>query len=162
MAELDGVRCVPSAAALPGEVDLAVAAAPAAPVPAIAEECWRREVRALVVITAGLDGAARMELLGICRRHGMRLVWPASFGVANTSMSLDATLAARHPMPGSVGRRRSPAASASAAAAPVPAGRRDLLVRLAGRQRRRVRQRHAAVVRVRPGDQAAVSPGVVR
>ena len=56
-----------------------------------------------MVITAGLDGAARMELLGICRRHGMRLVGPASFGVANTSMSLDATLAARHPMPGSAG-----------------------------------------------------------
>ena len=59
--------------------------------------------QALVVITAGLDGAARMELLGICRRHGMRLVGPASFGVANTSISLDATLAARHPRPGSAG-----------------------------------------------------------
>jgi acyl-CoA synthetase (NDP forming) len=72
-------------------------------VPGIAEQCGRRGVRALVVITAGLDGAARMELLGICRRHGMRMVGPASFGVANTSMSLDATLAARHPMPGSAG-----------------------------------------------------------
>jgi acyl-CoA synthetase (NDP forming) len=103
VAELDGVPCVPSAAALPGEVDLAVIAAPAAAVPGIAEQCGRRGVRALVVITAGLDGAARMELLGICRRHGMRMVGPASFGVANTSMSLDATLAARHPMPGSAG-----------------------------------------------------------
>jgi len=103
VAELDGVPCVASPAALPGEVDLAVIAAPAAAVPGIAEQCGRRGVRALVVITAGLDGAARMELLGICRRHGMRLVGPASFGVANTSMSLDATLAARHSMPGSAG-----------------------------------------------------------
>ena len=103
VAELDGVPCVASPAALPGEVDLAVIAAPAAAVPGIAEQCGRRGVRALVVITAGLDGAARMELLGICRRHGMRMVGPASFGVANTSMSLDATLAARHPMPGSAG-----------------------------------------------------------
>ena len=103
VAELDGVPCVPSAAALPEQVDLAVIAAPAAAVPGIAEQCGQRGVRALVVITAGLDGAARMELLGICRRHGMRLVGPASFGVANTSMSLDATLAARHPMPGSAG-----------------------------------------------------------
>ena len=103
VAEMDGVPCVPSAAALPEQVDLAVVAAPAAAVPGIAEQCGRRGVRALVVITAGLDSAARMELLGICRRHGMRLVGPASFGVANTSMSLDATLAARHPMPGSAG-----------------------------------------------------------
>ena len=101
--ELDGVPCVPSAAALPGDVDLAVVATPAAAVPGIAERCGRRGVRALVVITAGLDGAARLELLGICRRHGMRLVGPVSFGVANTSMSLDATLTARHPMPGSAG-----------------------------------------------------------
>ena len=103
VAELDGVPCVPSAAALPGEVDLAVITAPAAAVPGIAEQCGRRGVRALVVITAGLDGAARMELLGICRRHGLRMVGPASFGVASTSMSLDATFAARHPMPGSAG-----------------------------------------------------------
>ena len=101
VAELDGVPCVPSVAALPDQVDLAVVAVPADAVPGIAEECGRRGVRALVVITAGLDGAARAELLGICRRHGMRLVGPACFGVANTSISLDATFAARHPRPGS-------------------------------------------------------------
>ena len=38
-----------------------------------------------MVLAAGLDGAARAELLGICRRHGMRMVGPASFGVADTS-----------------------------------------------------------------------------
>ena len=81
-AELDGVPCLPSAAALPGEVDLAVIAAPAAAVTGIAEECGQRGVKALVVLAAGLDGAARAELLGICRRHGMRMVGPASFGVA--------------------------------------------------------------------------------
>ena len=97
VAELNGVRCVPSAAALPEEVDLAVVAAPAAAVPGIAEQCRQRGVRALAVITAGLSGAARAELLGICRRYGMRLVGPACFGVANTSIALDATFAARHP-----------------------------------------------------------------
>ena len=111
--ELDGVPCVPSAAALPGQVDLAVIAAPAAAVAGIAEECGRRGVRALAVITAGLDGVARAELLGICRRHGMRLVGPTSFGVANSSISLDATFAARHPRPGRPAWRCNPAASAS-------------------------------------------------
>ena len=103
VAELNGVPCVPSAAALPEQVDLAVVAVPAAAVPGIAGQCGQRGVRALVVITAGLDGAARMELLGICRRHGMRLVGPACFGVANTSIALDATFAARHPEPGKAG-----------------------------------------------------------
>ena len=102
-AELDGVRCVASAAALPEPVDLAVIAAPTAAVVGIAEDCGRRGVKALVVTTSGLDGAARAELLGICRRHGVRLVGPSSFGVANTAISLDATLAARHPRPGMAG-----------------------------------------------------------
>ncbi len=102
-AELDGVPCVPSAAALPGDVDLAVIAVPAGAVLGIAGECGRRGVKALVVITAGLDRPGRAELLGICRRYGMRMVGPASFGVANTGIGLDATLAARHPRPGRAG-----------------------------------------------------------
>ena len=102
-AELDGVPCLPSPAALPGPVDLAVIAVPAAAVLGVAEDCGRRGVRALAVTTPGLDGAARARLLGICRRHGMRLVGPGCFGVANTAISLDATLAARHPRPGMAG-----------------------------------------------------------
>jgi acyl-CoA synthetase (NDP forming)/GNAT superfamily N-acetyltransferase len=102
-AELDGVPCVPSAAALPGDVDLAVIATPAAAVAGIAEECGRRGVKGLVVLASGLDGAGRAELLGICRRHGMRMVGPGSFGVADTSATLDATFAGRHPRPGTVG-----------------------------------------------------------
>jgi acyl-CoA synthetase (NDP forming)/GNAT superfamily N-acetyltransferase len=102
-ADLDGVPCVPSAAELPEQVDLAVIAVPAAAVPGVAEDCGRRGVKALVVATAGLDSAARAELLGICRRHGMRLVGPASFGVANTAIPLDATFAGRHPQPGLAG-----------------------------------------------------------
>jgi len=101
--ELDGVPWAPSAAALPEPVDLAVIAAPAAAVAGIAEDCGRRGVKALVVTAAGLDATARAELLAICRRHGMRLVGPTSFGVANTACSLDATFAARHPRPGRAG-----------------------------------------------------------
>ena len=101
--DLGGVPCLPSAAALPEPVDLAVVAAPTDAVVGIAEDCGRRGVKALVVTTSGLDRAARAELLGICRRHGMRLVGPTCFGVANTAVSLDATFAARHPRPGVAG-----------------------------------------------------------
>ena len=103
VAELDGVPCVPSAAALPEPVDLAIIATPAATVPGIAEDCGRRGIKALVVTTAGLEAHARAELLGICRRHAMRLVGPTGFGIANTAISLDATFAARHPRQGTAG-----------------------------------------------------------
>ena len=102
-AELDGIECLPSAAELPDHVDLAVIAVPASAVLGVAEECGRRGVKALVVVAAGLSGAARAELFGICRRHGMRMVGPASYGVANPSIGLDATFAARHPRAGTAG-----------------------------------------------------------
>ena len=102
-AELDGIDCLPSTAALPNHVDLAVIAVPAPAVLGIAEECGRRGVKALVVVAAGLSGADRAELFGICRRHGMRMVGPASYGVANPSIGLDATFAARHPKAGIAG-----------------------------------------------------------
>ena len=101
--ELDGVPCVPSAADLPGHVDLAVIAVPAPAVLRVAEDCGRRGIRALAVTTSGLNMTARAELLGTCRRYGMRLVGPTSFGVANTAIPLDATFAARHPSPGMAG-----------------------------------------------------------
>jgi acyl-CoA synthetase (NDP forming)/GNAT superfamily N-acetyltransferase len=102
-AELDGMGCLPSAAALPDDVDLAVIAVPAPAVLDVAGECGRRGVKALAVVAAGLGGAARAELLGICRRHGMRMVGPASFGVANPGIGLNATFAARHPAAGTAG-----------------------------------------------------------
>ncbi len=102
-AELDGIPCVPSAAALPDEVDLAIIAVPAEAVLGTAEDCGQRGVKALVVIAAGLSGPARAELLEICRRHSMRMVGPASFGVANPSMCLNATFAAHHPRSGTAG-----------------------------------------------------------
>ena len=100
---LAGMPWVPSAAALPEPVDLAVIAAPAGAVADIAEDCGQRGVRALVVTASGLGAAARAELLAICRRHGMRLVGPTSFGVANTASALDATFAAHSPRPGRAG-----------------------------------------------------------
>ena len=100
---LEGIPCLPSAAALPESIDLAVIATPAAAVPGIAEECGRRGVRGLVVIAAGLNAATRAELHGTCRHHGMRMIGPASFGVANPGVPLDATYAARTPRPGRVG-----------------------------------------------------------
>jgi acyl-CoA synthetase (NDP forming)/GNAT superfamily N-acetyltransferase len=101
--DVEGVRCVPSAASLPGPVDLAVVAVPARAVLAVAQECGQRGIGALVVITSGLDLEAREALLGCCRRHGMRLVGPNCLGVAVPGIGLDATFAARHPAAGAAG-----------------------------------------------------------
>jgi acyl-CoA synthetase (NDP forming)/RimJ/RimL family protein N-acetyltransferase len=98
-----GVPCVPSVADLPEPPDIAVIAVPAAAVNAVAEECGRRGVRSLIVVTAGIDAQNGSELLAACRRHGMRLVGPNCFGVAIPSLGLNATFANANPLPGRAG-----------------------------------------------------------
>lgn len=99
--EIAGVRCWPSVADIPGEVELAVVCVPAAAVPDAVEQCGRRGVRAAVVISAGLsDSGLGAQVLDSMCRHGMRLVGPNCLGVINTdpAVRLDATFT-RGPVP---------------------------------------------------------------
>ena len=107
---VQSVLAWPSVTAIPGDVDLAVIAVPAAQVLAALEECGRKGVRGAVVITAGFketgpEGAERERALRECaRRHGMRLVGPNCLGVLNTepAVGLDATFAPAWPPSGPV------------------------------------------------------------
>jgi acyl-CoA synthetase (NDP forming)/GNAT superfamily N-acetyltransferase len=99
---MEGLRCLPSVADLPGHVDLAVIAVPATTVSQVAAACGHRGVRSLLVVTSGL-GSGGADLLAICRRHGMRLAGPHAFGVAVPRAGLDATLGASFPLAGEAG-----------------------------------------------------------
>jgi acyl-CoA synthetase (NDP forming)/RimJ/RimL family protein N-acetyltransferase len=99
---MEGLSCLASVADLPPGVDVAVIAVPPHEVPAVAAECGRRGVHALIVITASLGGGGA-DLLAICRRYGMRLVGPNCFGVASSEAHLNATFAANMPAAGSTG-----------------------------------------------------------
>jgi acetate---CoA ligase (ADP-forming) len=108
---VQSVVAYPSVADVPGPVDLAVLAVPAAAVVAAARECAAKDVRALVVISAGFaetgpDGAERQaQLLAVCRAAGMRLIGPNCLGVLNTDpdVRLHATFGPTAPLGGRVG-----------------------------------------------------------
>ncbi|WP_330276343.1 bifunctional GNAT family N-acetyltransferase/acetate--CoA ligase family protein [Lentzea sp. NBC_00516] len=97
-----GVDCYGSVNDLPEAPELAVLCVPAKAVPAVAEECGRRGVRALVVISSGVDAE---ELLNAVRGHGMRLVGPNCLGVSTSSpdVRMNATFAAHSTLAGDVG-----------------------------------------------------------
>ncbi|WP_328545742.1 GNAT family N-acetyltransferase [Streptomyces platensis] len=99
------VPAYPSVAALPHLPDLAVIAIPAAGVPEAAVQCGRAGVRALVVVTCGLDEGQSAELTAACRRWDMRMVGPNCLGIANTEepVRMDATFAVTKPLPGTAG-----------------------------------------------------------
>ncbi|GAA2045117.1 bifunctional GNAT family N-acetyltransferase/acetate--CoA ligase family protein [Streptomyces cheonanensis] len=102
---LEHVPSAPSVAELPRTPDLAVLALPAPQIPGAAEACGRAGVRALVVVTSGLDSAQGRALLTACRTHGMRLVGPNCLGIANNEegVRLQATFAAHAARPGTAG-----------------------------------------------------------
>ncbi|GAA3494846.1 bifunctional GNAT family N-acetyltransferase/acetate--CoA ligase family protein [Streptomyces prasinosporus] len=104
-ATIPGVRAHPSVGALPRTPDLVVVAVPAEDVPRVAEECGRAGVRALVVVSSGLDARQAGALLSACRDHDMRLVGPDCLGLVNTEeeVRLDAAFAAARPAPGGAG-----------------------------------------------------------
>ena len=107
---VQSVRAYPDLAQLPGPVDLALIAVPAAQVLEAVRACAAHGVQGVVVISAGFkevgdEGAAReRELVEVVRAHGMRLVGPNCLGVVNTepAVRLDATFAPVFPPPGMV------------------------------------------------------------
>jgi acetyl coenzyme A synthetase (ADP forming)-like protein len=107
---VQSVLAYPSVGEIPGDVDLAVIAIPARDTLAAVEECGKKGVRGVVVITAGFketgpEGAEReLALRDTARRYGMRLVGPNCLGVLNTEngVHLDATFAPAWPPPGQV------------------------------------------------------------
>jgi acetyl coenzyme A synthetase (ADP forming)-like protein len=103
-------KAYPSVASIPDPVDLAVIAVPKQFVVQAAEDCGRKGIAGLVVISAGFRevggaGAEReQELLAVVRRHGMRLIGPNCLGVLNAepSISMNATFAPVMPPSGRV------------------------------------------------------------
>ena len=93
-----------------GDVDLAVIVVPARLVANVADECGRKGVRSLIVISDGFrergeEGAAReRELRFVTLGHGMRLVGPNCMGVINTdpSVRLNASFSPVYPPQGNV------------------------------------------------------------
>jgi len=91
---------------VPGQVDLAVIATPAATVPGIIGAAADKGVRAAVVLSAGFaetgDVGAKLQAdaVAAARAGGVRLVGPNCFGVQNADLPLNASIAAGTPRGG--------------------------------------------------------------
>jgi acyl-CoA synthetase (NDP forming) len=92
--------------AVPGDVDLAVIATPAAAVPGVVRAAADKGVGAAVVLSAGFaetgpDGARlQAEAVAAARAGNVRLVGPNCFGVQNADLPLNASIAAGTPRGG--------------------------------------------------------------
>lgn len=105
-----GIKCYPSIMSIPDPVDLAVLMVPAALVPGILEECCRKKIKAVIIISAGFKeiGGKGIELeekvKDITQKCGILLVGPNCLGVMNTApeSSLNATFGTQMPQEGNI------------------------------------------------------------
>jgi acetyl coenzyme A synthetase (ADP forming)-like protein len=108
---VNGVRAYSSVLDIPGPVEMAIIIVPAAIVLNVVDECARKGVRGLVVISAGFretgDEGRELErqLLEKVRHYGMRMIGPNCMGVINAdpAVSLNGTFSPVYPPFGNVG-----------------------------------------------------------
>lgn len=104
------VKAYPSVLDIPGDVELAIIVVAAKLVAKVTDECGRKGVHTIVVISDGFrergaEGASReRELRNITLGYGMRLVGPNCMGVINTdpAVRLNATFSQVYPPRGNV------------------------------------------------------------
>jgi acetyltransferase len=107
--EILGLKCYKSVLDVPDVIDLAVITIPSASVLQVADECGRKSVKALVVISAGFketghDGAVlEQQLLEIGKKYNMRIQGPNCLGLINTETPINLSFAAGMPRKGRIG-----------------------------------------------------------
>jgi acetyl coenzyme A synthetase (ADP forming)-like protein len=107
--EILGLRCFPSIRDVPEPADLAVIILPAASIPQVIEDCGKRGIRAVIIISGGFreigeDGLRlEKECLRIAQANGLHLIGPNCVGNMNMSTGLNTTFIQGMPAKGGIG-----------------------------------------------------------
>ena len=107
---IHSMKAYPSVGAIPDPVDLAIIVVPRDSVAEVVDDCGKKGVKGLVVITAGFsetgEEGRRMEAeLGAqILRYGMRMIGPNCMGLINTepAVHMDCTFAPTLPLSGRI------------------------------------------------------------
>jgi acetyltransferase len=102
--EIMGLKCFPSVLEVPGEIDLALIVVPAKIAKRAVEDCARKGVKAIAMITAGFSEIGNKEgedeIVRICRENGIPLLGPNIVGIANSWKKCNASFCQSLPYAG--------------------------------------------------------------
>ena len=104
--EILGQKAYPSVLDVPDKIDLAVIVIPYPYVPAVLDECGKKGIPGVVVISAGfreagMEGLEReLELVEIAKKHQIRLIGPNCLGIIDTFTPINASFSAGTPPQG--------------------------------------------------------------
>jgi acetyl coenzyme A synthetase (ADP forming)-like protein len=105
------IKAFPTVSSIPDRVDLAIIVVPRDQVLGVVDDCGKKGVKGLLVITSGFsetgDEGRRIEqeLDERVERYGMRMIGPNSMGIMNTDLAvhMDGTFAPTLPLVGRIG-----------------------------------------------------------
>lgn len=106
--KIDGYKVHSRISEIPQEIDLAIIAIPAKAVPSAVEECGKKRVRGVVVVSAGFKESGQegikleKEITETALKYGMRLWGPNCLGFIDTYSSLNASFAEGMPQRGHI------------------------------------------------------------
>ncbi len=102
--EVLGLKAYKSVHDVPGDIDAAVIAVPAKVCTQVAEECGKKGIKGLIVVTSGFGEAGRgdleEELVRTARRYGMRILGPNLVGLLSNADKLNISFCPSLPFPG--------------------------------------------------------------
>ena len=103
---VQGLKSYSSVLDVPGEIDLAIIVIPAVHVIAAVDECGRKGVKGLIVISAGFAEAENKvleeELQNKVDHYDMMMIGPNCLGIANNSINLNASILQEMPKKGNI------------------------------------------------------------
>lgn len=102
--EIQGLKSYPSVLDVPGEIDAAAIVVPAKIVPQVTEECGKKGVKGLIVITSGFSEVGNEELeqrmVDIAHQYDARVLGPNIVGILSNTDHMNASFAPFLPLPG--------------------------------------------------------------
>jgi len=102
--EIRGLKAYPSVVDIPGDVDAAILTVPAQFALDVTEDCGKKGVKSLIVITSGFGEVGEVELedklVKKAKRYGMRVLGPNVVGILSNAEEMNASFAAFLPYPG--------------------------------------------------------------
>ena len=85
--------CYPSVLAVKEHIDTAIIAIPSAFTPQVLEECGKKGIKHIIMVTAGFSEVGNHELSekvdSIIKKYGMRMIGPNCLGTLDTSSNFD-------------------------------------------------------------------------
>jgi acetyltransferase len=104
--KLLGIKCYKNVLDYKGKIDLAVIAIPSLFVLGALNECGRKEIKNVMLISAGFSEIGNIkgeeELVKTAKEYGMRILGPNCFGVCNPGKNFDTTFSATMPNKGDI------------------------------------------------------------